>query len=369
MIRRFCNRLVFRPLGAFLVTNVLVISLASAEVTKTQDSLSLLHRATPIEMSMATRMNEIFKTQLRPLSAPPEWRPVADTAKFGYVLMSGLDDGQSEVVELRRTIAKNLPNGVKLVILVSRAEAASARAKYMQWIGEDRLVLAISEEVDRGGFWARDAFPVPVIGGGENDPDLIAAKYFRRFISGPVVAKSVSRRLKAESFVFVGGNLIADERGDCFSVLGRRRFGLSANDLMNAYGCKVVHDLPHVAGIGDVDEVLKPIGNGHVLTNQPSYKASLESLGYTITMLPNIPNSFRTYANALVVDNTVFMPSYGVPTDSEAQAVYEGFGYRVIPIRSNYLSDRLNGSVHCQSMAYPQMSETDLLNLIGARPL
>jgi agmatine/peptidylarginine deiminase len=83
--------------------------------------------------------------------------------------------------------------------------------------------------------------------------------------------------------------------------------------------------------------------------------------------MPAIANSYRTYINSLVVGRTVFMPSYGVPTDSQARAVYESQGYQVIEIRSNTLSDQLRGSIHCQTMAYPQIAEEKLLSLLGLR--
>ena len=71
---------------------------------------------------------------------------------------------------------------------------------------------------------------------------------------------------------------------------------------------------------------------------------------------------YRTYVNALVVGGTVFMPTYGVAADADARATYERLGFRVVPIRSNVLSDQFNGSVHCQTMAYPDM---DLRKLLG----
>lgn len=61
------------------------------------------------------------------------------------------------------------------------------------------------------------------------------------------------------------------------------------------------------------------------------------------------------------------MPSYGVPEDQQAQSVYEGLGYHVIPIASNDLSDEMHGSIHCQTMAYPEMNLAQLLESLHAR--
>ncbi len=88
-------------------------------------------------------------------------------------------------------------------------------------------------------------------------------------------------------------------------------------------------------------------------------------MGYKVIELPNIPRSYRTYVNSLIVDRKVFMPSYGVSEDETAKSVYESLGYQVVPVVSNFLSDQLHGSVHCQTMAYPRISEAALLEMLG----
>ena len=115
-------------------------------------------------------------------------------------------------------------------------------------------------------------------------------------------------------------------------------------------------------GIGDADEVLKPLSGHRMLTNAPEYKAQLESLGYKVILLPAVANSYRTYVNSLIIKDTVFMPTYGISADQEATAVYQSLGYKVYGIPSNDLSDNMHGSVHCQSMAYPAMSQQALLD-------
>jgi agmatine/peptidylarginine deiminase len=122
--------------------------------------------------------------------------------------------------------------------------------------------------------------------------------------------------------------------------------------------------MPHVRGLGDVDEVLKPLPGKRILTNSPEYKDSLESWGYKVIMLPTLSEQYRTYANALVVRDTVFMPSYNVSTDDDARKVYESLGYKVFPIPTISLSDDMHGSIHCQTMAYPPMPEQELLKAL-----
>jgi hypothetical protein len=292
------------------------------------------------------------------------WRPVHDTADFKYVLLSSEADFD-EAQQLRYAIARHLPEGVKLILLVEPRMAERVRRAYAPYISQERLLLATSQNITNG-FWARDAFPVPVVDD-ENNLSLVGAQYYRRFAAGSDIAKSLNLALQPESFTFVGGNLLADEEGRCFTVDSYRRFTSTNEDMYRAYGCRDLKVLRHVSGIGDVDEVIKPLPGRVMLANTDAYTADLESWGYRVVRMPAIANSYRTYINSLVVGRTVFMPSYGVPTDSQARAVYESQGYQVIEIRSNTLSDQLRGSIHCQTMAYPQIAEEKLLSLLGLR--
>jgi hypothetical protein len=106
-----------------------------------------------------------------------------------------------------------------------------------------------------------------------------------------------------------------------------------------------------------------------ILTNTPEYVNDFKSWGYDVVLLPGVPNSYRTYVNSLVVGKTVFMPTYGISTDAQAQKVYEGLGYKVIGIPSNTLSDDMHGSVHCQTMAYPAIDEHQLFEALGIEPV
>ena len=298
------------------------------------------------------------------------YSPVPDDHDFAYVLMSGSDDGIQEVKELRRLIASNLPARVKLVILTTASSASSIRARYEAWIPSDRLILATdNSQQNENGFWARDSFPIPVLDKETNTATLIAHQYFRPFNSFKAIASAVAGQMAVRQEVFVGGNLLADKRGNCFAVNSERMFDMSPSEIRDIYGCDSIHMLDHVAGIGDVDEVIKPLGENTMLTNQASYVDELKSLGYNVIMLPVANGEYRTYANALVVGKTVFMPSYDTNKDQVAIKVYEDLGYKVVPVRSKVLSDQYNGSIHCQTMAYPAIKKQELLHGLGLREL
>lgn len=294
----------------------------------------------------------------------PDWKPVVDTTDFKYVLLSSEADF-SEAAQLRYTIAKNLPEGVKLVLLVDNYDLDQVKQIYSNYISLDRVIFAVSSNISNG-FWARDSFPYPVTDS-QNKLSLVGFKYYRNFTAGNTIANALRLNMSNNNFTFVGGNLLADENGVCFAVDSYRRFTSTDQDLYNVYGCRSLHIMQHYSGIGDVDEVLKPLGHGVVLTNTPEYADDLKSWGYQVVMLPAVPDSYRTYVNSLIVGKTVFMPTYGVSTDQQAQEVYEGLGYKVVGIRSNTLSDQMHGSIHCQTMAYPQIPEAQLLNSLGLR--
>jgi hypothetical protein len=328
------------------------------------DAENRTHEPSAQELQKALKLNHLWqKSGHRQTS---EWQPLQDTAAFAYVLMSANEEGSSEVAALRQGIAQNLPAGVKLVILANAADKEAVVAKYSAWIDPARLIVATDSDPDTdNGFWARDSFPIPVIHPKTHKTSLVETTYYRSFHSGPAVAKAVAAHLQQNAPVFVGGNLLADEDGNCFSVNSYRLFDLKATDFGAIFGCKQLHLMDHVAGIGDVDEVLKPLSGHRILTNQVSYKAQLETWGYKVILLPELAGTNRTYANSLIVRDTVFMPTYSVAEDDIATKVYQNLGYKVVGLQSIELSDQMNGSVHCQTMAYPAMTPLHLLQSLG----
>lgn len=324
-----------------------------------------IHEATTAELlKLKSDSTQFEKRQYE--NTVVDWRPAAEYSDFKYVLMSS-EAGFTEAANLRYTIAQNLPEGVKLVLLVSNSNAESIKQTYLKYISADRLILAKDTNIG-GGFWARDAFPYPVVNA-QNQLSLVGAKYYRTFKSSPAVAASLSLNMSKNNFTFVGGNLIADEHGTCFTIDSERRFTTTENDLRHVYGCKDVKILRHTSGIGDVDEVMKPIGNNTILTNTAEYVNDFKAWGYNVVMIPAVPNSYRTYVNSLMVGKTVFMPTYGIAKDTDAKKVYESLGYKVVGITSNTLSDQMHGSVHCQTMAYPAIDENTLLSALGLEKL
>lgn len=328
----------------------------------------LSHQATPEELQYLYAHPKYTEARYY-LMDTPDWQPTMDVAKFQYVLFSG-HATNDEALNLKYEIIRNLPPGMKVIILVAPSRLNTFKQDYASLNASDKIVFATSNNAALGA-WARDTFPVPVISDG-GQVSLIGARYFRNFDGNNSISKIINYSMKQFSFVFVGGNILADENGVCFVVDGERRFNSTEEDYFAAYGCKNLHIMDHVSGIGDVDEVLKPIGNNTILTNTPEYVDQLKSWGYKVVELPSAkipgkPN--RTYNNSLILNGTVFMPVYGTPTDDAAAAVYESLGYKVVRIKSNEMSDVYYGSIHCQTMAYPAMNQAELFSILQIMPL
>jgi len=329
-----------------------------------------LHASSAELTQNAIRQNQKNRAARRSLPrARPSLRlgPVEDFAHFRYLLISGSDTGPSESEFMRKTLAENLPKDMILIVIADTSDLIDVEQKFQQWIDPQRLIVVpVPQGEARRGFWARDSFPIPIYLENKSKIGLIENEYFNSFGSQSSISQAVRARFAEKTnMIFVGGNLLADEDGNCFSVKSSRLFSLTPDELRNYYGCQAVHLLPHEKGIGDIDEVLKPLPGKNILTNVPSYIPLLKSWGYNVVLLPEVQSyKYRTYANTVLLNGVAFMPSYGDPQDDEARKVYESLGYQVHMIPSNQLSDRWMGSIHCQTMAFPDMDLKILLKTL-----
>ncbi len=310
------------------------------------------HQATQEEtwkaMQINHKINESFLRLPKIFNLVDAVRPATDFDHFRFLLMSGDHQGS---VESKKNIILNLPSGVQLVLLVGPGKIPQVKSEFSAWTDPNKI-LFVEHSSAVGGFWARDAYPYPVRAVQRSAVSLIGARYYRAFSAQAALAQKTGYTIKQYEHVFVGGNLLADETGRCLVVQSSRLFGVTDDILKMSYGCVSVHRFPHVAGIGDVDEVIKILPGRKVLTNQPSYQAMLSNMGYQVQLLPQAGGN-RTYANSLLIQSTAFVPSYQGTGEIQAREIYSKLGYKVVMVESRYLSDELSGSVHCMTMAYP----------------
>lgn len=322
---------------------------------------NIKHEATFAEQNLAVQKNKNFQSlQITALSRSLDiLRPVEDVAKYKYLLLNyenlyGLD---------KATFAQNLPQDMTLVVLSTQRSVQNVKQQFLKYLPADRLIV-VGHPSAPMGFWARDAFPFPVIQK-DQTAGLVAHQYYRDFDGQNAISEAVQFKMTPYDFVFVGGNLMATEFGDCFTIKGPRMFGTKLETIKNAYGCQSITALPHLSGIGDVDEVLKVLPNKNAITNQDEIAKIMTEKGYSVQMLPKL-RGYRTYANSLILNGTVFMPSYNDPqTDFAAQKVYESYGYKVVPVDSRMVSDQGHGSIHCITMAYPNVDIESMLENMG----
>jgi agmatine/peptidylarginine deiminase len=132
------------------------------------------------------------------------------------------------------------------------------------------------------------------------------------------------------------------------------------------YGCKNTIRLPYEKGIGHVDESIRFARSKTVFTDSETYEQILRDKNFDVIRLPRPTGEYETYVNSLLVNGTMFVPIYGESTDQEAVRVYTQAGFKVVPIRTNTLSNEGLGSLHCITMTYPPVPFSQLLKSLGA---
>jgi len=278
-------------------------------------------------------------------------RPFVEYHQARYLLMS--DTFSFDSSEAKYGMLRGLPENMVALILTDHASKIPAlEATVAKLLHRSRFrVLTVP---GGSGFWVRDSIPVAVYAGPETSPAmaLTGAKYFGGQRPGPRVSSLLHVPFFEHSYYYEGGNFIADKNGVCFAI-DHRIEDISDSTFSAYYGCSKIVRLPFRAGIGHVDERVKFISDEVAVTDEPTYVATLQHLGYETYLLPRPTTHMGTYANALLVNGTLFMPSYGEQSDQKAEAIYKSFGLKVVPLDSKRLSSSGLGSLHCITMTYP----------------
>jgi hypothetical protein len=295
---------------------------------------------------------------------PEVARPYAEHDPASYLLFSG-DLGPS--AEIKPTLLKELPKDVTAVIYTSNeAELPSLRLSYSRYIERGRLKIIYLQNGGRSNFWSRDGLPVPVLL--KQGPDalgLVDAKYYYNFEPDAQLGRKFGAPVLPHAFYHEGGNFAADSKGNCFIVRNSRSNSIPDEIFTKLYGCKALKRLEFSRGIGHVDERVRILNDSVVLTDTEQYRAIFEELGYRVELLPISPGgTYRSYANSLLINGTIFVPIFGTETDEQALSVYRKQGLKVVPIRSEALANNM-GVIHCITMTYPKADFQELLRQLG----
>ncbi|MES3038095.1 MAG: agmatine deiminase family protein [Bdellovibrionota bacterium] len=279
-------------------------------------------------------------------------RPFADYERTGYLIMAAAAGHDSSAQ--KRTIVQNLPSDVKLILFAPKLDQAKQEliiSDYARFIPRSRIIYMTIPKGERG-FWARDAVPFPLIGSGGN-LILADAHYWDNFEPDDYFSQLFQAPMIKHKKTFEGGNFMTNHLGNCFMVNSTPTDQISNSFFVKNYGCRTVTKLPHVGGIGHIDERARFIDEKTILTDTESYRKVFEKQGYTVHMLPKGKKAMETYVNSIIVNGTVFVPTFMHANDEVALNVYRSVGLKVIGLDSRALSNTGKGSYHCITMNFP----------------
>jgi hypothetical protein len=292
----------------------------------------------------------------------PVLRPYAEYEYGKYIIFSS-DNVVSDASRVKNTILENLPKGVQVLIF---DYGYGDSAQYKKYVNSG--VAKVKNVGSYNGFWARDGVPVPVYVGAEDKevPALVDAKYGHGFEADTVFAQLFGVNLVKHEYYFEGGNFLADRKGRCFMVNARHATQMPDSIYTQFYGCKELHRLPFIAGIGHVDERVKIVSDQFVITDVSEYVGLFKELGFEVVLLPRGQMEFETYVNSLMVNGVIYLPVFQNAKDQEVIAAYEKLGFKVFPIEVDELPNRGMGSIHCITMLYPEMPKNPVNEMMLA---
>lgn len=349
---------------------------------------------------------------------PAEWEPQDAVLLVWPHADSDWVDLLDDVVELYQALIQRLvtlcgDTRVILVVPVGQAESISAQFAALQ-IPLARVHLF---EIASDDTWARDSGPITVEmpeGGALTLQDYTFNGWGNKFsaeqdnrITANLSALGAfgARALRTTSVVMEGGAIESDGRGTLLTTKAcllnsNRNPSMSLADieteLQTQLGVQKINWLSHGYLAGDdtdshIDTLARLCSNNtivYVACDQPEDEhyteltAMAEELAtftnvdgdaYTLLPLPWPQAVFSddghrlpaTYANFLIINNTVLVPTYNDPKDAEALAVVaKAFpGYTVAGLDCRCLIEQ-HGSLHCITMQLPKGLLAPLLNHI-----
>lgn len=317
------------------------------------------------ELLIQLHNKQLSEQHSKKYSAPTSYtqgRPFAEYEQTKYLFFSVDTPFKSEPI--KGEIAKNLPNDTILVLYkVPGPDKDYWEKIYSKYIPPSRLRI-IELEKATSGFWSRDGLPIATYNN-ESSLEFVDAKYYHGFEPDKEMSELFHVPLFSHNYYFEGGNFMPNRLGDCLVVNNPRVKDIPDSIFIEKYSCHKLIRLPFVKGIGHADESVKFIDDHTVLTDTESYIPLLEENGFKVIRLPRPTNNYETYVNSLIVNGTVFVPTFAEPTDEQALSVYKNLGLKVVGINSSYLSNNGMGSIHCITMGYPDLDFHDLTHMLN----
>ena len=306
--------------------------------------------------------------------------PVGELEPMSAIVVAN-PDGFAPTRQLHDELAKALPSSTRLVVLQGKDHDDA-------WHGAaPKGALALKTSADSP--WARDFAPTFVR---TREGKLQAVEFKYGYAGADDVASKMAKKLGvpviSSPLIVEGGNLLAD-KGRLFVTdkLLENNKGMTRaqveTELKRALQLDTVEwmkPLPNEP-TGHVDMYAKLIAPNTMLvsdTTVPAQKkvmdeaaARFKALGYEVVRATNAPTraaagdpQVKSYANALVINGTVFVPQYKsqsddaklgkavAAADKKALEAYASAGLKTVPVHADELIN-FQGSVHCMTNALP----------------
>jgi agmatine deiminase len=309
--------------------------------------------------------------------------PVSELEPMSAIVVAN-PDGYGATQKLHEDLSKALPSGVKLVVLQATDHSDA-------WSGKAPPG-AVALKTSTDSPWARDFAPTFVR---TREGKLEAVEFKYQYPGSDSIAATMAKKLgvpvRSSPLTLEGGNLLADEgRVYVTTKLVAENPGMTKAqieaELKNALHVDDVEWMTPLPGeaTGHIDMYAKLIAPKTMLvsdTKNPKQKAVMdaaakrfEALGYTVLRAANAPTSqqassggeqTRSYANALVVNGTAFVPQYFTQQDvsdgrgklvqsldQKALEAYAKAGLKTVAVPAAGLIG-FQGSVHCMTNTLP----------------
>lgn len=286
--------------------------------------------------------------------AAQAFRPFVDYEKVRAVFIG--TSPRWDITATQKALIENIPADVRIVVYSGDQNTLESTKTSLQASPAFARVQFLFTEAPGEDLWARDVLPYPLIPTVAGTPwSATHAKYFAEVNPTAVIQKILNIKVTENSAQFEPGNLVADKKGNCFTVDVPELGPVPRENLLTDYGCKQIHVLPMFGGIGHSDERMIFLSDTLAATDKPEIEKVLKGLGYQVLLLPFVDTGefSYTYMNSVIVNDRIFVPQFELSKDKKALEIFAKSGLKVIPVPSRVLTENGSGSIHCITRGYP----------------
>lgn len=290
-----------------------------------------------------------------PNALASNFRPFVEYEKVGKIFIGTTD--QYDISATQKALIENMPDNVEIFIFSGNSESLKNTESKLKGTKNASKVHYLNTDTSTYDLWARDILTYPLVSlVHSNNTAAMQFQYFNTSTPSEIVNKLLNIPVLKSDAIFEGGNLVADIYQNCFAVempelesLGK----VPVQELIDNVGCKRVFKLPFQGGIGHADERLLFISNKLAATDIPEIADQLKKMNYEVLLLPYIENKDFSYLNSVIVNGTIFVPTFELPTDNIALNILAKSGLKIVSVPSKTLTENGSGSIHCISRTYP----------------